>query len=236
MKKLFLFIPVGLLAATGIAWLGLEYSSPTDVSGKTAKSPEELFTQSQNSYRSILRNGDKDQISHLEESLKNLENSLALYEQKGLNVDKVEWMIKRYKDDSIQCAKAGEPFLDKLHKQDGFERSNRDTFNTALEQIGLYELNEANSRLDKKRLDYIKEPTQSHKEDYLYHISTMKQTITELYLDGVIEKPLFEYLDNHKGYYETIASMYDKAGSDRVLRVQQNAYAIKTELQMLPKL
>lgn len=236
MKKLFLFAPAGLLAATGIALIGLEYSNPDQNGGKSPKSPEELFTQSQNSLRSIIRHGDKNQVSVLNSTLKNLESSLSVYEKKGLNIDKVEQMIERYANDSLLCAKATEAYAQKIKTSEHYEQQNGEKFNVALEQIGLFELTEANKRLDKKRLDYIKEPTLEHKEEYLNHVSLMKQTIVELYLDSEIEKPLYSYLDNHKGYFETIVSVYDKAGNERVNRIQNDAYAIKTELQMLPKI
>lgn len=60
--------------------------------------------------------------------------------------------------------------------------------------------------------------------------------IQELYLDDAIEDPLYAYIDNHKNYFETVSKNYQQAGMERVHRVRQNSYAIKTELQMLPSL
>lgn len=236
MKKLFLFMPAGLLAATGIALIGLEYSKPDLNSERLSKSPEALFTDTQNALRSIVRHGDKRQMESLTASLNQLESSLSVYEKKGLNIDSVEAMIQRYGRDSLQCAKVGASHADALRKQEHYENRYGVKFNMAMEQIGLFELNEANKRLDKKRLDYIKEPSQEHKDAYVNHVAMMKQIIADLYLDGEIEKPLYSYLDNHKGYFDTIASVYDQVGYERVKRVQNDAYAIKTELQMLPKI
>ncbi len=44
------------------------------------------------------------------------------------------------------------------------------------------------------------------------------------------------YLDNHKGYFESVASCYKQAGLERIHRLRNNSYAIKTDLQMLPTL
>lgn len=85
-------------------------------------------------------------------------------------------------------------------------------------------------------MDYIKEPSERAAQNYLDVLSKMKRMITELYLDGSIEQPLFTYIDNHNNYFKTVASIYNKTGSERIYRLQEKGYAIKTELQLLPKL
>lgn len=239
MKKMFLLIPVGLVAASGL-FLVDSYRTPEPSSPKAAesssKNPEELFTLSQNSLRLILRHGDTQALPELEKSLNDLETILQQYEKQGLSVSKTEKLIAQYDEDSTKLTDASKPYLDKLMAYDSYEDKKEEAFLHSLDQIGLYELKTTYQRLSKKRLDYMKEPSLEAESEYRELAETMKQTVVELYLDGNIEEPLFAYMDNHKRYFETIASFYTKAGVERVHRLRENSYAIKTELQMLPSL
>jgi len=239
MKKMFLLLPVGLLAATGLVWVST-YSTSQEPSTPSVRAlsqnPEELFTLSQNSLRQIIRHGDDKAMPTLQKSLDALETTLVKYEEQGLSVNKAEGLIDQYIQDSSKIAQASAPYLQKLKTYDTFEREKEAEFIRSLEQIGLTELMAANTKLNKKRLEYMKEPSPEVKQTYLELVSGMKKMITELYLDSTIEEPLFAYIENHSHYFKTVESFYTVAGIERIHRLRENSYTIKTELQMLPSL
>lgn len=239
MKKLFLLVPVGLVAGSG--WLLYNTESLSDQTQTkqieiASKTPEQLFSLSQDSLRLIVRHGDGRSIPILEKSVDELEKVLAKYEKQGLAIQATEKLISQYKTDSIALSKATLPNLEKLQMFDHSEESGEEKFLLAINQIGLYELQTAYKKMDKIRLDYLKEPTDDLEIQYRIQNEKVHEMIRELYLDANIEEPLFAYINNHRGYFETVATNYKKAGLERVLRLRENSYAIKTELQMLPNI
>lgn len=239
MKKMFLLIPVGLIAAGGLIWIDSQNSvhkeTPKRVEVST-KNPEQLFTLSQESLRLIMRHGDKESIPTLQKSVGELEAILIVYEKQGLSIGKAEKLIAQYKEDSEALSQTAQPFLEKLKVYDQYEEEKEEKFLLSIDQIGLYELKTAYKKLTKIRLDYLKEPSSVLEEEYRASAERLTQTIKELYLDSAIEEPLYAYLDNHNRYFETTVMCYKKAGTERVHRLRANSYAIKTELQMLPSL
>lgn len=239
MKKMFLLIPVGLIAASGLLWIdaqnNVQQGTPKAVN-LPSKTPDQLFTLSQESLRLILRHGNRESIPMLESSVAELEKVFPKYEKQGLNVDKVERLLTQYKEDSAVLSQTAQPFLEQLKEYDIYEEKEEPKFIQSIKQIGLHELKAAYEQLSRTRLNYLKEPSPALEEEYRASASTLTQTIKELYLDNNIEDPLYAYLDNHKKYFETSAAYYKKAGIDRVHRLRENTYAIKTEIQMLPSL
>lgn len=239
MKKMFLLLPVGLVAASGFFLLRSQNSVDYIATQKpeivvASKNSEQLFTLSQDSLIKIVRHGDADSITVLEESVGELESRLPRYERQGLNVGKVKTLISQYKEDAIVLSQTAQPFLEKIKEYDGYEGKEEEKFLLAIDQIGLYELKTTYKKLSKIRVDYLKEPSDVLAEEYRASAEMLTQTIKELYLDSAIEDPLYAFINNHKGYFETLSTCYNKAGIQRVNRLRQNSYAIKTELQMLP--
>lgn len=238
MKKLLLLIPVGLLAATGIFWANLAHNEEEGVAltKSLPQYPQELFALSEHSLRQVVRYGDEKSLLELKNSLDKLDSSLAKYKERGLLVGSTREMIVQYRQDSEYLTKAATPYLKKLDTYNDFERDNEKSFALSLDQIGLYELKAANLKLNQVRLEYIKGPSQQTQQAYIEIVSKMKQMIAELYLDSVIEQPLFAYMDNHNNYFKTVVSIYEETGTQRVYRLEEKGYAIKTQLQLLPKL
>lgn len=237
MKKLLLLIPVGLLAATGMFWMSFQDTHVSTASAvQVAKYPQEFFALSEHSLRQVVRYGDEKSLLELKDSLDKLDSSLTKYKERGLLVETTKKMIVQYRHDSMDVTKAAAPYLKKLDMYSDFERGNEKAFALSLNQIGLYELKTANTNLNKTRLDYIKEPSEEAEKNYFEMVSNMKQMITELYLDEAVEQPLFAYIDNHNNYFKTVAAIYNKTGREQIYRLQSQAYAINTELQLLPKL
>ena len=58
-------------------------------------------------------------------------------------------------------------------------------------------------------------------------------TITELYLDEEMEKPLFDYLDAYKAYFNELNSAYSGVGYAEVGKLKPLTYKIKMQFQML---
>jgi len=241
MKKFFLLIPVGLIAASGIMLFNTQNSvdsgSPKEgVVSIQSKTSEQLFTLSQESLREIVRHGEGKSILVLQESVSELESRLPKYEKQGLNVGKLEELIHQYKEDTLALSQTSQPFLEKIKGYDKYEEEREEKFILAIDQIGLYELKTAYKQLSKVRVDYLKEPSPELEKEYRLSAETLTQTIKELYLDSAIEDPLYAYINNHKGYFETVAACYKQTGHQRINRLRQSAYAIKTELQMLPSI
>lgn len=237
MKKIFLFIPIALAVGGGLFWMSSQgFSSQNSVVEETlsSKSPEQLFSLSQESLKLIIRHGDKESTLVLNESVSTLETMLDKYKQQGLNVNKAENLIAQYKEDSRILSDAAQPFLEKLHQYDSEEDRTEAEFLLSIEQIGLRDIQLEYKKLCRLRLDYLKEPSVELEDEYRIHSSALLQIIRELYLDSSIEKPLYAHINNHKGYFETVGMYYKKAGIERVHRLRENSYAIKTELQMLP--
>lgn len=239
MKKMFLLLPVGLVAASGFFLLSSQNSvNPTTAKkveiSVASKNSEQLFTLSQDSLREIVRHGDGASIAVLEESVGELESRLPRYERQGLNVGKVKILISQYKEDASALSQTTQPYLEKIKGYDSYEEKEEEKFLLAIDQIGLYDLKTNYQKLSKIRVDYLKEPSDELAQEYRASAEMLTQTIKELYLDSTIEDPLYAFINNHKGYFETLSTCYNKAGIQRVNRLRQNSYAIKTELQMLP--
>lgn len=240
MKKLFLLIPVGLLATTGLLWMNADYSvNPKSAEASIEKLPEnsvKLFGLSEHAVRQVVRYGDEKSLSSFKISMDALDASLLKYKPLGFEIKSVQSLISQYEQDGKVLTKSAEAYSQKLHTYSDFEQRKEKSFSLSLEQIGLYKLKTALLDLNQARLEYIKEPSAEAQEKYEMHFLDMKTIITELYLDSVIEEPLFAYLDNHKNYFNAISSIYQAAGFERVARLRTNGYAIKSQLQLLPQL
>jgi hypothetical protein len=238
MKKFLLLIPVGLLAATGVFWVTTEKQFPSSQNTPAMESlphgSQELFTDSEHSLRQIVRHGDENAIKKLNFSLEEIHNELSLRQKQGYDVKNIEVLLSQYKRDSTLLGNKFTPYLKQLHQHDLFEEKNEKAFLTSLEQIGLYELKTSYIELNKLRTDYIKDPSNQAKIAYETQSDKVKQIITELYLESTIDKPLFDYLANHKDYFETIDTAYNNIGLEHIHQLRSNGYAIKTELQLLP--
>lgn len=240
MNKLLLLLPVSLLVAIGFLWATLEPThTQTNYSASIQEIPNgvrELFSLNEHSLRKIVRHGDQGSISLINESFDAISTKLSKHKKEGYQITNLENILASYKEDSLFLTQKFTPRLDNLHRYDQFEHSHEKLFITSLEQIGLYELKSAYFELDTIRNRYLKEPTEVDKIAYERENQRIHQIIAELYLDALIEKPLFAYLDNHKLYFDTVSSAYNEIGYERIKRLRTNAYAIKSELQLLPSI
>lgn len=239
MKKFLLLIPMGLLAATGIFWVTTEKGIPKNAQTSTVQIPmgeRELFAQSEHSLRQIVWHGDEKSLLLLRTSLDTMKTKLAAYKKQGFGTTKLENILSLYQEDSTLLSEKFTPLLSCLHQCDQFEQSHEEPFIISIDQIGLYELKSAYHNLDLMRKNYVKEPTDTAKIAYETEHARIRGIISELYLDAAIEKPLFTYLDNHKNYFDTITATYNDIGYERINRLHTNAYAIKSELQLLPSI
>lgn len=238
MRKFLLLIPVAIAAAAGTFWVSATNTAlPPQHARLDEKLPEgsqALFSVAERSLRSVVRHGEDESISALGTSLDAISSELTKRRQQGFSVDKIEHLLAQYRQDSTVLTQNFSPKLREIRLYDAFEQENEPKFLTAIEQIGLYELRTAYADLGKMRTEYLKKPSAESRNGYEAQYGKVKTIITELYLDSVIETPLFAYLENHKHYFETIAASYEKIGLERVLRLRENGYAIKTELQLLP--
>lgn len=239
MKRFLLVIPIGLLAMTGIFWVVTEKSTPKSTQHSTVQIPlgeRELFAQSEHALRQIVWHGDEKSILLLRTSLDTMKIKLAAYKKQGFGTTKLENMLSLYQEDSTLLSEKLAPLLSRLYQYDQFEQSHEEPFIVSIDQIGLYELKSAYHNLDLMRKNYVKEPTDTAKMAYETEHARIRGIISELYLDAAIEKPLFTYLDNHKNYFDAITVTYKDIGYERINRLRTNAYAIKSELQLLPSI
>ncbi len=237
MKKVLLIIPAGVLAATGFFWMNhdrpLQPPQAVTISGQD---PQSLFSESERSLREIVRKGDSLAIASLDASTNALIQQLDDGRRHGMAVDTVENLLDSYREDTRVLSEKISPYLNALEEYDRFEHQHRETFLTALDQIGLYELKTSFDRLDKTRLEYIKSPSAEQYRSYVSQVSAIRSLIAELYLDAPIEQPLLSYLSNHAHYCETLSTAFNDIGLERIRRLRNNAYAIRTELQLLPRI
>lgn len=232
MKKLLLLIPVIVVAGVGAYWTTIP-KTPADIP-KMALSPQALFLTSEHDLRQIIRHGDPKAIVLLQTSLETLDLNVKEQGTHGFPVEKLQQMLHTYQQDSRLLSETFAPALSQVHQYDHFENDHEQEFYASIEQIGLYELKTAYTNLNSLRKDYLKEPSDEKKMMYEGHIKRTRQMINELYLDTAIEKPLYQYLDNHKRYFNAISTAYSVIGYDRINRLRTNGYAIKAELQILP--
>ncbi len=188
MKKMFLLLPVGLVAASGFMLFSSQNSVDSTTTQKSeisvaSKNSEQLFTLSQESLREIVRHGEAESIAVLEKSVGELEARLPRYERQGLNVSKVKTLISQYKEDASVLSQTAQPFLEKIKRYDSYEEKEEEKFLLAIDQIGLYELKTTYQKLSKIRVDYLKEPSDELAKEYRASAETLTQTIKELYLE-----------------------------------------------------
>jgi hypothetical protein len=238
MKKFLLLIPIGLLGAAGFFWVSnqqnLSSINTTTVTEIQPHNAQELFTDTEHSLRQIVRHGDVNAIIKLKLSLNAISTELSERQKKGNELKELTSLIAQYKYDSTLLSEKFTPYIKQLHQYDQFEQIHEKIFLTSLEQIGLYELKTSYKELDKLRTDYIKAPSDQTKIAYVTQSDKIKQIISELYLDSTIDKPLFDYLTNHRHYFEMIDTAYHDIGFEHIQQLRSNGYAIKTELQLLP--
>ena len=183
----------------------------------------------------MIRHGDEKSSSNINQSINALSLELQNQKNKGLNVDKVEQMLLSYKQDlTLVCNKVS-PRLQKLHQYSRFEEEKEKSYLASIEQIGLYELKTTYTNLDRIRQNYIKEPSEEGEIAYISENKHLQEIIGELYLDSSIEKPLLQYLTNHKNYLNTVSASYNESGIEQINRLRNNGYAIRAELQLLPE-
>jgi len=232
MRKLLLFIPAGLIASAGLLWIGVDtYYDTRQTAVTTAKevlSGQELFSQSEESLRRIIRHGDPKALPELKHSLVSLSLELSDYKSKNFSTDKIETFSA--------LSERITPHLKSLQQYDTLAQSQEDQFYDSVEQIGLYELKSSVQTLDKLYKNFLKNPTEDEQLKYEAESERIKTIIAELYLDEAIEKPLITYIQNHRNYFEAITTAYRDIGYERIKRIRSNGYAIRTELQLLPSL
>lgn len=237
MKKLLLFAPAGLLASAGLAWLGYYATDTTGrVGTPTPINTTTTFSQSESNLRQILRHGDERSLTLLNSSIDSLEQQLKPYQEKHLSTEKLESLLANYEKDTQVLSKEIKPHLGKLNQYDNLVSTQTKTFDNSLEQIGLFELKTSAKNLDKLYKNFAKNPSEETKQSYIAESDKIKTIITELYLDGSIEKPLLDYIDNHRNYFLSTDDSYKSIGYERINRIRDTSYAIRTELQMLPTL
>lgn len=241
MKKFLLFVPAALLAASSLFWIGSgDTVTPERVVVSSVQTlpndPKTLFGLSEHSLRQIIRHGDEKSLSTLKISLESLDKALIKLKEKGFSITTTADLVTQYEHDSLKVTQVAAAHMEKLNTYDTFEHTQEKAFEQSLEQIGLYELQKTFEDLERTRLTYVKAPSIQTQQKYEQDLSTMKQTIRELYLDETTENSLFAYLNNHNDYFQTIVSIYTSAGIERIYRLTANSYAIKADLQLLPNI
>lgn len=236
MKKFLLFIPISLLAASSVFWLSGESQQASVSSAVKVQDAVALFGQSEHALKQMIRHGDEKSLGVLSASLKELDGKLVKYHKQGISVDKADVLITEYTQDSAEVAHVITPYLQKLQSTDVYEQQNEGKFKASLDQIGLYELKATFEKLELARMRYIKKPSLLTQDEYRELSVGLKSIIRELYLDSTIENPLYAYIDNHDRYFQAVVAVYNKVGMEKIERLSLNEYAIKGELQLLPKL
>ncbi len=240
MKKLLLLLPLGLFAASGIYWLssGLNPKNErthTILSSETLpQSNQELFTYSEHQFNAILRHGNKQSIVQLNQSLNLLSKNIHNYKSQGYDIQELEDKLSTYQNDTAFITSKLITKLQQLHQYSQSEQDEEAKFLTTLEQIGLYDLKKSYNNLDTLRKNFIKEPTKENKIAYDIEYKHLNSAINDLYLDRKMEEPLYNYITNHKNYFETLTAIYDDVGYKRISYLHENSYAIKAQLQLLP--
>jgi hypothetical protein len=239
MKKLLLLIPIGLLATAGFMWTNYDHSvrqnSTTDSMKTLTKDPVQLFSLGERSVRQMIRNGDEKSILSFQSYSNALDTALINYKKSGIDTQNAQEMLSQYKQDSKHLTQTASLYSQKLHTYSKFEQDQEKAFHLSIDQIGLYDLKITLKNLDKARVEYIKEPSPNTQIKYEVLTKDMTQMINELYLDASIEQPLITYIENHTHYFETIVSIYTTTGLDSINRLHSNSYAIKAQLELLPK-
>lgn len=240
MKKLLLLLPISLLAVSGFFWIAQNSASLKDKSSITSqpmpKGVRELFSLNESAQRKIIHHGDISSVALIATSLNAIESKLQEHQKAGYSITKIEPLLTVYTEDSISLAQTFTPHLEILRQYDQFEHTHEQPFLASVDQIGLHELKSAYLGLNSIRNRYLKEPTIDDKLAYERENERLHKIIIELYLDSPIEEPLLTYLDNHKHYFDIIATAYEEIGYDRIKRLRTNAYAIKSELQLFPSI
>lgn len=235
MRKLLLLIPVGLFAVTGFFWVAMNPFGETSSSIEaTPASEEELFARSESSLRQIVRRGDSQSVSTLTASLDTLTSRLVERGQNDTSIQKIDALLISYRQDTSILTQKIAPHMVQLQKTNQYESQNHEKFLSAMDQIGLYELITAYQEMDKLRKHYIKDPSEETIAQYETKSKRIHTIIAELYLDERIEKPLFDYLDNHRTYFRAITAAYRDIGVQRINRLRANGYAIRSAFQLLP--
>jgi small-conductance mechanosensitive channel len=238
MKKLLLFLPLGVFAATGIYWISYNPQiESTHTVPKTVTIPDNtqaLFSYSEHQFNDIIRHGDTQSITQLNQSLNLLASKLEGYKKQGYDIHELEENFSQFLQDIDNVSSKFSLKLQQLHLYNQTEHAQEEKFLTSIEQIGLYELKKSYNNLDNLRKDFIKEPTKEKKTAYNLEYKNLQNSITELYLDTKIELPLLNYIVNHKNYFDTIVTVYDSVGYEQINRIRSNGYEIKAQLQVLP--
>jgi hypothetical protein len=239
MKKLLLLIPVGLLATAGLVWTNYDHSvrqNTLTVPIQTlTQDPVQLFSLGERSIRQMIRYGDEKSISSFQTYSSALDAALIKYKKLGIETQNAQEMLLQYEQDSKNLTQKASLYSQKLQKYSKFDQNEEKAFQISIDQIGLHDLKTTFKNLDKARLEYIKEPSLSAQTKYEKLTKDMTQMINELYLDESIETPLITYIENHNHYFQTVVSIYTTAGLESINRLHTNSYAIKAELELLPK-
>lgn len=238
MKKMLIIFSFSALAFAGVAMVAVEYASVEDIAAREQKraTASDVFAQNERLMREIFRHGDKKSLEALPQSVNNLNHSLVQYQKSGIDLSAINQIAKQYTKESIEVSRMAYPFLDTLKQSSSYEKQSEKKFMASIAQIGLNELIESTDKMQSARLKYIKEPTTAHAEEYELFCETTRQLCVELYLDEKSESVLLGYIDNHKKYFQTIASMYKNIGVSKIETLRDYTASLKAELQLLPNI
>lgn len=238
MKKMLIIFSFSALAFAGVAMVAVEYASVEGLAQREQKktTASDIFAQNERLMREIFRYGDKKSLEALPQSVNNLNRSLAEYQKDGIDLSTINAIAKQYTKESIEASRMAYPFLDSLKQSSSYEKQSEKKFMASIAQIGLNELTDSIDKMQNARLKFIKEPTDAHAEEYALFVETSRQLCVELYLDEKSESVLLGYIDNHKKYFQTIASMYKNIGTSKIENLKNYTASLKAELQLLPNI
>jgi len=191
------------------------------------------FKENSDQTNAIIKRGDFSLIPVQERGIAEIRSEVAMLNLSGPERAALTDDLKTY-EQTVRLIggklKQSAPELHQHHRQ---VIGGLSEFNRRMGSIGLGELLRSWRELSRIKGRFVKEPDAKLVKAFDEEWTNVTVTITELYLDDDMEKPLFDYLNAYKAYFNELSGAYRSAGYAEVGKLKPLTYKIKMQFQML---
>jgi hypothetical protein len=193
----------------------------------------EQFKQNASEANAIVKRGEFDRITGQEAAFARIQAEVASLDITAPERDQLSGDLATYGELVHHLGtdlKQNAPKLNAHYEQ---VLGGLSEFNRRMGSIGLFELLHSWRELSRIKSRFVKKPNARLVKAFDKEWTNITITITELYLDEDMEKPLFDYLDAYKAYFNELSGAYRSVGYAEVAKLKPLTYKIKMQFEMI---
>ncbi|MBA3026055.1 MAG: hypothetical protein FP820_06530 [Sulfurimonas sp.] len=197
------------------------------------KDIREAFRENVSDVNAILKRGEYTKIAKYKTDIESITGQIKTLSIANDNKEELQKDIALYTALINEISKHLQKKAPELEKNHLHILHKLDAFNKRIAMIGYSELSENWRQLSNIKNSFIKQPRLKLEKEFDAKWSAVVVTVTELYLDEEIEKPVLDYLNDYKTYFKEISDAYNSAQYSNLNKVKPLSYKIKAQLELL---